>query len=177
MKLVNYNPGIISENIQYLRETTQKSNVKKNHAFNAIKIAMCLILIIVAFLGVIHALNYVHDIFFSIGTLIAIGTAVSVLLFSIALTENTDAGWMKHKTFEMLYYDVDQKGKITSVQQSEKKDTIIVSYLDDHDYVQKTEIPLTNTIETPTVEEDTLDIARGTLFLHYKETTPVTYST
>ena len=42
MKLVNYNPGIISENIQDLRAATQKSNVKKNHAFNAIKIAMFL---------------------------------------------------------------------------------------------------------------------------------------
>ena len=177
MKLVNYNPGIISENIHALRASTQQNNTKKNHVVSAIKIIMCLILIAIASLGVMHSLAHVHNNLLSIGTIIVIVTITSVLLFSVALTENTDAGWIKRKTFEMLYYDVDQKGKITSVQQGEKKNTIIVSYLDNRDYVQKTEIPLTNIVETPAVEEDTLDIAHGTLFLHYKEGAQITYAT
>ena len=127
-------------------------------------------------IAVIRRAYEITNIFPVIGSFIGIATALATILFSIAITDVSDYGWLKQRTFEMLYHDLDSKGQIASIQKHKENKSIVVSWLDENQYVSTTEIALNNVLVTPTVDEDTLDVAHGTLLCHFDNTSNITYA-
>lgn len=177
MKIINYNRGLVAKNIENLRAQTTAQNKKKIAISTTIKGIICGIIVLISSIGFLHVQAYeTTNIFPVIGSLISLTAALATILFSIAITEVSDYGWLKQRTFEMLYYDTDNKGKITSIKKHPERNTILVSWLDENKYVSTTELALNNVVSTTSVDEDTLDVSHGTLLCNYNEEPNVVYA-
>jgi hypothetical protein len=178
MKITNYNRGLVRENIETLKKSTKRANIVKNRVKIFFKILFCLAIVVVGVIGSYHAFSHPATGTTNLivtGSLIALATVLCTVLFSVALMEASAKGWEKHKTFEMLYYDVANKGKLLSVEKHPTNDEVILTYLDDCEYVQKEVLGLTKVVLTPSVDEDTLDVSRGILSCHYQAGPGVKY--